>query len=209
MITVALAPHLLLILSSLSGFSLKLADIHSERQPNMTSYTIAGATAILFGLLIADNPSTSTLTLGIMIGVTLAAKVNRKSLIFGGAATMLTAFILGIATPIAWMTITVATLTWIDEIGHDKLESDTGFPSLFFRYRLTLKLGILILTATGQLATNYAASFYGFDIAYEITGWHLTRTADKINTAKNHQEEAQPPHPQGSQSLECCTISVR
>lgn len=190
MITVALAPHLLLILSSLSGFSLKLADIHSERQPNMTSYTIAGATAILFGLLIADNPSTSTLTLGIMIGVTLAAKVNQKSLIFGGVVTMLTAFILGIATPITWMTITVATLTWIDEIGHDKLETDTGFPSLFFQYRLTLKLGILILAATGHLNAVHAASFYGFDITYEITSWRLTRTADEINTTRTHQEKA-------------------
>ena len=190
MITVALTPHLLLILSSLSGFSLKLADIHSERQPNMTSYTIAGATAVLFSLLIADNPSTSTLTLGIMIGVTLAAKVNQKSLIFGGMVTMLIAFILGIATPIAWMLITVAALTWIDEIGHDKLETDTGLPALFFRYRLTLKLGVLILTATGHLGAVHAASFYGFDIAYDITGWRLAQAIGEVNTARNHQEEA-------------------
>jgi len=189
MIVVALAPHLLLLLSSLSGFSLKLADIHSERQPNMTSYTIAGATAVLFSLLIADNPSTSTLTLGIMIGVTLAAKVNQKSLIFGGAATMLIAFIIGIATPIAWMLITVAALTWIDEIGHDKHETNTGFPSLFFRYRLTLKLGVLILTATGHLNAVHAASFYGFDITYDITGWRLAQAIGEDNTARNHLEK--------------------
>lgn len=175
MVNVALPPHLLLLVSTVSGFSLKLADIYSERRPNATSYAVAVATAVFFGLLISDNPASSTLTLGIMIGVTLAAKVNRMSLIFGGLVSLLVAFILGISTPVVWMLVVVAALTWIDEIGHEVFGSDVGVPARFFRCRLTLKLGVFILAATGQLGISYTVSFYGFDFAYDVTGWYLAR----------------------------------
>jgi hypothetical protein len=175
MVTVALPPHLLLLISTVSGFSLKLADVYSERRLNASSYAVAGATAVFFGLLIADNPVSSALTLGIMIGVTLAAKVNRMSLIFGGGVTLLVAYILGISTPVAWVLVVVAVLTWIDEIGHEAYESDVGLPARFFRCRLALKFGVFILAVTGQMGVSYTLSFYGFDFAYDVTGWCLTR----------------------------------
>jgi hypothetical protein len=188
MVNVALPPALLLLVSTVSGCALKLADIYSERRLNATSYAVAGATAILFGLLIADNPASSTLILGIMIGVTLAAKVNRMSLIFGGVVTLLVAGALGISTPIVWMLGVVAALTWVDEIGHEVFGSDVRVPARFFRWRLALKLGVFVLTATRWLDVSYTLSFYGFDFAYDVTGWYLARGGEKVIAAARGRE---------------------
>lgn len=187
MVNVALPPHLLLLVSTVSGFALKLADVYSERRRNATSYAVAGATAILFALLIADNPASSTLTLGVMIGVTLAAKVNRMSLIFGGAVTLLVAALLSISPPIIWMLVVVAALTWIDELGHEAFGSDAGVSAGFFRWRLTLKLGVFVLAATRQLGVSYTVSFYGFDLAYDATAWILARRERRALTARGRE----------------------
>jgi len=168
----------LLIVFITGGITLKLADFYGERGDNIIQYFFAAIAAFSFGLLISDSPTSSSIILGIIIGVALSKKVNRPNLILGLVFTFLISGILGFSLPIPWLLIIVSIVSFIDELFHDKLATNKEWLRLFFRFRLSLKLVMLFLAILSLVEIIYFLGFLSFDFAYDITGWLLCGEED-------------------------------
>lgn len=169
-----LQPELLLTAFTLSGITLKASDFLGERGNTPISYLSAAVSAFIFGLLMSESAFSSSLILGIVIGVTLSQKVDRPNMLFGLILTLMVAFYFELKTPIPWLLLVVALFTFIDEIGHGKLSRKKGFSAFFFRYRMSLKLAMIILTSISLVQVIHLIGFLCFDLSYDLMNHLLT-----------------------------------
>lgn len=171
----------LLIIFIISGITLKLADIYGEKGNNVFQYVFAVASAVSFSLLIAHSSTSSSIILGIIIGVSASRKVNRKNLILGLILTLSASSVLGLIfngyswLPIPWLLIIVSLVTLLDEICHDKFTEKKSVYTELFRFRPLLKLTIVSLALTSFVDATNALGFLSFDLAYDATGWLINR----------------------------------
>lgn len=160
-----LTTEVLILAFTISGITLKLADIYGERG---RGYVFAAVSAAFMGIIISDSPISSSIILGIIIGVALARKIDQPNLIFGLGLTLATAIIFGFNFPDLPLLATVSVAALIDEVGHDKITS-RDILEKFFRFRMALKAAMVILTILRWIDIVYAIGFFCFDISYDLT----------------------------------------
>lgn len=175
---------LLLAAFALSGITLKTSDVLGERGNTSVSYLSAAASAVFFGLLMSESAFSSALILGIIVGVTLSRKVDKPNMIFGLVLTIIVAIYFEIAIPILWFLVVVALFTFIDEIGHERLSQRKGVSAFFFRYRLSLKLAMTILTSLSLVKVIYYIGFLCFDLSYDLINYLLKDIREKQSNPK-------------------------
>ena len=178
-----LQPELLITAFALSGITLKTSDFLGERGSTPISYLSAAVSAFIFGLLMSESVFSSSLILGIIIGVILSRKVDRPNMVLGLILTFAFAsyfeFWTNLKVSTLWFLVVVAFFTFIDEVGHERLGQKEGFPALFFRYRLSLKLIMILLAGVSLIPTVYLIGFLCFDLAYDFTNHFLTNIKSK------------------------------
>lgn len=156
-----------LIMFSISGLTLKLADFSGEWGVHALGFFFAGVCGILFGVLISESEFSSAIILGIIIGTAAAGKINRPNLVFGVIVIAVTIFMAGYATPLMWFLLTVTFFAFLDEVGHDRFMGLRGLIASFFHYRCGLKLTVSLLAVLGLLPYLYAGGFLTFDLTYD------------------------------------------
>lgn len=162
-----------LLASALAGITLKAADVYGEVKIDFKAYATAIASALLFWLLLRENPYTSTFMTAIIIGCIVSLKVNRPNLIIGLAIIVVLSAALGFQTPIIWILIILASVAYLDEFTHDHaLKWKHGF-RLFFRYRGLLKTTAVITALIGVVTPLSMAGFLLFDLCYDLSGIYL------------------------------------
>jgi len=172
---VNLEPWALMLLFGLAGFTLKLSDYAGERDKGSPAFLVAGICGLTLGALISESPFSSSIVLGIIIGVGLSKKIDRKNLMFGLAMTAFSALLLGPELPTAWLLVVVALSSFLDELSHDRLTTKSGV-GMLFRYRPILKATIVVSAVASALSWVYAIAFLLFDLSYDVTGVLLART---------------------------------
>jgi hypothetical protein len=165
--------ELYLLTFAFGGLTLKLADFTGERGGLLIPYLTAGLSALFFAILIGDNPSSSAMVIGIIVGSALSLKLDRPNLVFGLVATVLIAIMLGFKTPLPWLLILVSASSFIDEVGHNRLDRTDHRLRPIFRHRLILKTVIALLTASRLLSIIHGLGFFCFDLTYDATNWLL------------------------------------
>ena len=165
--------EVLLLIFALGGVTLKLADFYGERGSRF-GYIFAAVSAMCMGLLISDNPASSSIILGIIVGVVVAGKVNRLSMLSGLCLVLTAAIILGFAPPRIQLLAAVAVAAVLDEVGHDRFTVRGGI-AFFFRFRAILKVTMLLLVALMWVDLVNALGFFCFDISYDVMDIVLVR----------------------------------
>ncbi len=165
---------LILIPGFFSGSLIKLTDDIEDENLLRKFYAIPCGLAygLLMGyLMISDNDS-ALLFGGIILGNLLTGKINSMGHYFGLGAILVVIFLYGIR--LSFLVLPVAALAALDEIG-DLLHAPK-FLELIFKYRLILKVGILVLVALNVLGLNALIVLLAFDAAYMLTA-KITRRA--------------------------------
>ena len=147
---------------------MKLADHLGERRQSPQAYVYAIFSGALLGTLIYLGVEESSYVLGIVLGVALGGKINRPNLLAGLLTVAMSALIFGLALPHLWLLAVVAALSFLDEVGHDRLASRTGLVGLLFRYRVGLKVGTILLAISGLVLVTTAVGFLCFDLSYDV-----------------------------------------
>ena len=166
----SLTKGILVLLFTLSGVSLKLADFYGEQDRSYLGYVAAIITAGCMGLLISDSPIASSVVLGIIIGVILAGKLDRRNLMFGLCLTLVTSVILGFDYPDLRLLAIIGVASWVDEVTHDRFASRRGMSTRLFRFRIGLKIVLIVLTVLNWVEIVYTIGFFCFDVSYDVTG---------------------------------------
>jgi hypothetical protein len=165
----------LLLAYTVSGISLKLADYYGERSNSPVAFTLATLAALCMGMLISSNPVSSSIVIGIVVGVILSRKVNRPNLIYGLILTLITALVFSISLPNPWLLVSVAVSSLIDEFGHERYSGGEGMLTWFFKLRSSLK-ALMALSAILSLVNMInVLGFFFFDISYDLTSWLIGR----------------------------------
>jgi hypothetical protein len=155
---------------------LKLADYWGERVwfP-LPAYSSAVLTALLFGSLAAQDPLNGALIYGLLLGVTVAQKVDRGNLVVGIVATVIFTVLFQAPFPSLWLMVIVAIAAALDEVGHDRSSAIQGKHATVFRFRPALKLVVFSLGWISWIPYQMIVNILGFDLAYEGVNWVLTR----------------------------------
>jgi len=147
---------------------LKLADHLGERGQSLQAYVYAAFSGALLEGLVHTGVEESSYVLGIVLGVALGGKINRPNLLAGLLTMAISALIFGLALPHPWLLVVVALLSFLDEVGHDRLASRTGSVGLLFRYRMGLKVGTILLAISWLVSVTTAVGFLCFDLSYDV-----------------------------------------
>ncbi len=169
---------LILIPGFLSGSLIKLTDNIEDKNLFNKLYAIPCGLAYgsLMGyLMISDNDS-ALLFGGIILGNLLTGKINSTGHYFGLGAILVMIFLYGIR--LSFLVLPVAALAALDEIG-DLLHAPKSL-ELIFKYRLILKVGILVLVALNMLGLNALIVLLAFDAAYMLTDRITRRAAHEV-----------------------------
>jgi hypothetical protein len=157
----------------MAGISLKLADFYGEQKRGILAYAFAGLAAVCLSIIITVNSSHAAVFFGIIIGVTLAGKLDQLNMIFGLIFTILLAFLFGFQIPDIPLLIIITIAALLDEIGHG-MKVVKGFFSQFFRYRMILKVIIIILTISIRIHYSLAIGFFCFDLSYDLVNMWIS-----------------------------------
>lgn len=160
-----------------AGITLKLADFYGEQKQRTLSYAFAGLAAVCISIIITVNSSYAAVFVGIMIGVTLAGKLDQFNMIFGLIFTIVLAFLFGFQIPDISLLIIITIAALLDEIGHG-VKNVKGFLLQFFRYRMILKAIIIILAILTRIQYSLAIGFFCFDLSYDLVNiWISSKLA--------------------------------
>ena len=168
----------MILLFAFGGVSLKIADYYGERSTKTISFISACFSALIFGLLISHNSISSSIILGIILGVLFSGKINQQNLFFGLVLTLTIAFILNFHPPTLWLLFIVTLFSFIDELSHDRFSSKK-FLANFFLLRPFLKMSFIIMAFLSLIEINYILAFFCFDLSYDFTNFLLNRYATK------------------------------
>jgi len=151
-----------------AGATLKLADRLGERDQGLRAYVTAIFSGALFGTAMHLGVEESSYVFGIVLGVVLGGKVNRPNLLAGLLTVAVSNLLFGLALPEPWLVVVVALLSFVDEVGHDRLGGRSGLVGLLFRYRLGLKVGTVLLAVSTFISVTTALDFFSFDLSYDL-----------------------------------------
>lgn len=176
------------ILYSMSGFLMKLSDDSYDRRKNVFLAIFAGIfCGIFIGYLAVTSADAACIFIAILIGTILSLKVDSLNHIAALALFILIMVYIGIPT-IGIVTLIICTIaSYLDEVGNDSKWIKTRSKSikLFFDYRFTLKIAVLIFAVLGSLESVIPALnipgvqyfmfqtfvfFILFDLFYELAG---------------------------------------
>ncbi len=160
-------PTMLIATFIAAGATLKIADQTGEDKRNKIAYLTATIAGFLLGSLTSYGSEESSIVTGIIIGVTLAKKINQPNLLLGLLMTVASSYILGYKTPLPWVLFLVTILSLLDELGHDRLGQRRSPLGLFFRYRGALKVALVFAAIASIIPATTAVGVLGFDFAYE------------------------------------------
>jgi hypothetical protein len=176
------------ILYALSGFFMKLSDDAYDKKKNIFLAAFAGMFCGLFiGYLAVTSADAACIFIAILIGTILSLKVDSLNHIVALLLFVLIVVYIGIPT-IGIITLLICSIAaFLDEIGNDNswIKSKGKKIEIFFEYRFTLKVTILIFAVLGILQNTYPGLkvpgvqyfllqtfiyFILFDLFYEIAG---------------------------------------
>jgi len=165
---------IILILYSLSGFLMKLSDdVYDEKHNKLIASIIGVFCGIAIAYLASHNLDAAYIFFGILIGSALSLKIDGIHhsitflfftiffIIWGFGGTFLGSFNL--------ITLAICIMAaFIDEIAHDnpKVYEVSNFLRVFFDYRFTMKIIILVLALFGFLDIWTFIYFIFFEIFY-------------------------------------------
>lgn len=169
---------LILIPGFLSGSLIKLTDDIEDKNLLRKLYAIPCGLAygLLMGYLMISDTDVAILFGGIIVGNLVAGKINSIGHYFGLGAILVVIFLYGIKLPL--LVLPVAVLAALDETGD--LLHIPKFLELIFKYRLVLKVGILVLVALNMLGLNALIVLLAFDAAYILIDRITQRAAHEI-----------------------------
>ena len=158
----ALSELVLVLAFIVGGITLKLADLYAHRS---RGFVFAAISALCLGFLISANSVSSAIVLGIILAVTVAGKIDQLNLLIGLGFTVVIAIILGFSFPDLPLLAVVTLSALIDEVGHEKITARRY--SGFFRFRMTLKIIMIMLAISMQINLIYTLGFLCFDFSYD------------------------------------------
>ncbi|VVB86420.1 Uncharacterised protein [uncultured archaeon] len=165
---------LILITGFLSGSLIKLTDDIEDKNLLHKLYAIPCGLAygLLMGYLMISDTDAALLFGGIILGNLVTGKINSMGHYFGLGAIFVVIFLYGIK--LSLIVLPIAALAALDEIGD--LIHAPKFLELIFKYRLILKVGILVLVALNVLGLNALIVLLAFQTSY-ILPHRITRRA--------------------------------
>lgn len=172
-LTIPLPIELQILIFSVSGVTLKLADFWGELERSLPAYSSAILTAVLFGSLAMQDSLNGALIFGLVLGVTVAQKVDRANLGVGVIATILFAVLFQAPLPSLWLFMVVASAASLDEVGHDRSTETQSWFTTVFRFRPILKLVMISLGVMTWIPYHIVINLLCFDLAYEGMNWVL------------------------------------
>lgn len=165
---------------ALTGALMKLTDDIEDEDlciPVNTASITGIAYGILLGALMILDQNAAHLFAGIILGCLITGKIDARSHSLALAAILLILFTQGISLHTSTLIIITA-LAALDEVTSGL--SGTPMPlQRILRYRIALKIGVIVFAAAHILHWSAAAYLLSFDAAYILTG-HIT---DKNNKA--------------------------
>ncbi|MCZ7380666.1 MAG: hypothetical protein O8C64_03700 [Candidatus Methanoperedens sp.] len=168
----------LLVISLLSGSLIKLTDDIEDKNLSRKIYAIPVGLAygLLIGYLMISDTSAALLFGGIVLGNLVTGKINSRGHYSGLGAILAVFFLYGaILSPLVLL---IAAFAALDELGD--LIQTPKFMDFIFKYRLILKLGILVLVILNMLGLSALLVLLAFDAAYMLTGGITGRAAHEI-----------------------------
>ncbi len=188
------------ILYPLSGFFMKLSDDAYDKKKNIYLAVFAGMLCGLFvGYLAVTSADAACIFIAILVGTILSLKVDSLNHIVALLLFVLIIVYIGIPT-IGIITLLICSIAaFLDEIGNDNswIRNRGRKTELFFEYRFTLKVTILLFAVLGLLQNNYPGLnipgvqyfliqtfvyFILFDLFYELAGLKFDAIYDGLNS---------------------------
>jgi ABC-type amino acid transport system permease subunit len=188
------------ILYALSGFFMKLSDDAYDKKKNIFLAVFAGMFCGLFiGYLAVTSADAACIFIAILIGTILSLKVDSLNHIVALLLFVLIVVYIGIPT-IGIVTLFFCSMAaFLDEIGNDNswIKNRGRNIEMFFEYRFTLKVTILIFAVLGILQNTFPGLkvpgvqyfllqtfvyFILFDLFYEIVGLKFIAIYNGLNS---------------------------
>ena len=176
------------ILYALSGFFMKLSDDAYDRKKNIFLAIFAGILCGVFvGYLAVTSADAACIFIAIVVGTLLSLKVDSLNHVAALVLFILIVVYIGIPS-IGIVTLIICSIAaFIDEVGNDNLwvKNRGKMTELFFEYRFSLKITVLLFAVLGILQTLFPLLkipgiqyflfqtflyFILFDLFYEIAG---------------------------------------
>ena len=176
------------ILYALSGFFMKLSDDAYDRKKNISLAIFAGILCGVFvGYLAVTSADAACIFIAIVVGTLLSLKVDSLNHVAALVLFILIVVYIGIPS-IGIVTLIICSIAaFIDEVGNDNLwvKNRGKMTELFFEYRFSLKITVLLFAVLGLLQTLFPLLkipgiqyflfqtflyFILFDLFYEIAG---------------------------------------
>jgi hypothetical protein len=186
------------ILYAFSGLFMKLSDDAYDRKKNIVLAILAGILCGLFiGYLAVTSADAACIFIAILIGTILSLKVDSLNHIAALILFVLIVIYIGIPT-IGIITLFICSVAaFLDEIGNDNKLIKNRKAKMFFEYRFTLKVAVLLFAILGILQSTYPVLripgvqyfllqtfvfFILFDLFYEIAGLKFNTIYDGLNS---------------------------
>ncbi len=168
----------LLVISILSGSLIKLTDDIEDKNLSLKFYAIPAGFAygILIGYLMISDTGAALLFGGIVLGNLITGKIDSAGHYSGLGAIL--AMVLLYGTKLSPLVLLIAALASFDEMGD--LMRKPKFMDFIFKYRLILKLGIVVLVIMNMLGLNALLVLLAFDAAYMLTDGMTGRASNEI-----------------------------
>jgi hypothetical protein len=162
-------------------------DFHDEKEGNINkliAIVLGIICGLISGFLATKNIDASYIFIAILIATLLSLKIDGLHHVFSLISFTVICFLLGLHS-ISFVTLSICIISaFIDEIGNDNqyIYKKSQFLKVFFDYRFTMKIAILILAILGTINNLYRFSipytdflsietfifFILFEISYEL-----------------------------------------
>jgi hypothetical protein len=186
------------ILYALSGLFMKLSDDAYDKKKNIVLAILAGILCGSFiGYLAVTSADAACIFIAILIGTILSLKVDSLNHIAALLLFVLIVIYIGIPT-IGILTLFICSIAaFLDEIGNDNKLIKNRKLKMFFEYRFTLKVAVLLFAILGIFQSTYPGLkipgvqyfllqtfvfFILFDLFYEIAGLKFNTIYDGLNS---------------------------
>jgi hypothetical protein len=186
------------ILYALSGLFMKLSDDAYDKKKNIFLAILAGILCGSFiGYLAVTSADAACIFIAILIGTILSLKVDSLNHIAALLLFVLIVIYIGIPT-IGILTLFICSIAaFLDEIGNDNKFIKNRMAKMFFEYRFTLKVAVLLFAILGIFQSTYPGLkipgvqyfllqtfvfFILFDLFYEIAGLKFNTIYDGLNS---------------------------
>ncbi|MGZ7048241.1 MAG: hypothetical protein ACXVHP_08140 [Methanobacterium sp.] len=177
---------------------MKLSDDAYDKKKNIVLAILAGILCGSFiGYLAVTSADAACIFIAILIGTILSLKVDSLNHIAALLLFVLIVIYIGIPT-IGILTLFICSIAaFLDEIGNDNKLIKNRKLKMFFEYRFTLKVAVLLFAILGIFQSTYPGLkipgvqyfllqtfvfFILFDLFYEIAGLKFNTIYDGLNS---------------------------